>query len=87
VVDHAHGPSYSEGRGRRIIDPKLAGKKLNLYLKNKLQQKGLGGVAQVVECEHVNLGSNPRTTEQTKHHQQQEVRMSQNISSDFSLSF
>jgi hypothetical protein len=49
MVAHACSPSYTGDEGKRIIVQGMPCAKVGSYLKNKLKQKGLGGMAQVVK--------------------------------------
>jgi hypothetical protein len=47
MMVHTYNPKYMGGQGRRLTVQGQPPEKARLYLKNKLKQKGLGGVAQV----------------------------------------
>jgi hypothetical protein len=42
MVAYTCDPSYSEGRGRRIVAQASHGKNVRLYVKNNLSKKGMG---------------------------------------------
>jgi hypothetical protein len=71
MVVQAYNPNYEVGykQGNHSLTLAL-GKAIRPHLKKKKNytQKGLGDVAQMAECKHVALSSNPSTTSQKSLH-------------------